>query len=605
MFNSKEFLASLSIKPGVYCMYDKHSAVLYIGKAKNLKNRVSSYFKKAASDKIINMVAKIDRIEVTVTSSEREALLLESTLIKTYKPKYNVVLRDDKDYPYIFISLNNEFPRVNYYRGKKKSNDRYFGPYTNSSDVKDSLKLLQKLFRLRTCSDSFFKNRSRPCLLYQIKLCSAPCVGYITAEDYSSDLKDAVSFLEGKNNLLIPSLMTKMQDLSLEHKYEQAALVRDKISALRHIAEQQAVKSTEGDADVIACKVVDNLACIYVLPIRLGNVLSGKAYFPKVSGKVNENELLYNFILAFYLNAPKTKKLVNNIIISHPPEDKELLLEAINEKFQQKIKFVFEPRGVNRKRLELANTNVSENLKVKLSADKTYLKRFEDFIKAFNLDLTEIRIECFDVSHTQGENTYASCVVFSENGPLKKEYRLFKLDENTNSDDYKGMQEALSRRFKGANPDKLPDVLLIDGGKGQLNVAQKVLEEYDLNEITLLAIAKGEGRKAGLETIFIMDNKNILRVSLEPISKALHFLQRVRDEAHRFAITAHRKKRAKTQLSSPLDKIEGIGPKKKQALLAYFGGWQEISSANVDEIKKVPGISKILAELIYTTIHGV
>ncbi|MFT5014333.1 MAG: excinuclease ABC subunit C [Patiriisocius sp.] len=599
-FDSKTFLKNLTTRPGVYRMYDEGDAILYVGKAKNLKNRVSSYFRTTALEvKTMALVAKIDRIDVTVTSSETEALLLEQSLIKDLSPPYNIDFKDDKSYPYIFLSSKDEFPRLAFHRGAQKKAGRYFGPFPSAYSVRDSLNILQKVFKVRQCEDSFFKNRTRPCLQYQIKRCSGPCCGLVSAEDYAEDVRDASVFLDGKSRKLIDEYADKMDKSSHILDFEKAAKYRDQIAHLQRIQEQQYVTRGDGDIDVLAAVYNPGAVCVVLMVIRGGRMLGSKTYFPRIKVETNESELLQAFIPQFYLAG---REIPKEIVVNSKLEEKLLLAETLSVKAEKKVVINDSVRGHRERWLRLAATNAEQSLGSHLANRNNLMQRFEAL--QAGLDLPEIpqRLECFDISHTSGEATVASCVVFDQNGPLKSDYRRFNIEGITPGDDYAAMAQALTRRYtrlkKGEG--KLPDVLFIDGGKGQLKQAEEMIEELQIEGVTLVGVAKGPTRKAGMESLFLSGQPEIV---LSPDNPGLHLIQHIRDESHRFAITAHRQRRGKKRQQSVLEGIDGVGPKRRRALLRHFGGSNRVESASAEDIARVEGISKTLADHIYATLH--
>jgi excinuclease ABC subunit C len=604
-FNIEEFLSKLTTKPGVYQMIDSKGIIIYVGKARNLKNRVSSYFRSSAqSPKTIVMVGQIARIEIVVTHTEGEALLLENNLIKNLKPRYNILLRDDKSYPYIYLSDNDQFPRLAFHRGARNKKGRYFGPYPNSHSVKSSLNLLQKLFPVRQCEDSFYKNRSRACLQYQIKRCSAPCVGLVSEEDYADDVRHTILFLEGKSNQVIDELVTRMEQASKMLEYEQAAIHRDQIVSLRRLQEKQYVSNEKGDLDVIAIDYLNGIACIQVFFIRDGLNLGNKSFFPKNVRDQSISELLSAFIAQFYLSSAKTDRIIPPVIlVSHTFEDQKILEEVLHQQSAYKVEIKDKVRGERARWIQMAQANAHTALMSRLSNRASVIERFEALQEVLDLDSMPERLECFDISHSSGEATVASCVVFDQTGPLKSDYRRFNIKNITPGDDYAAMHQALTRRYmkfkKGEG--KLPDLLIIDGGKGQVNQAKDVLEELQLT-LPILGITKGEGRKAEHDTLLLSETNE--KVSLPVGSKAMHLIQHIRDEAHRFAITGHKNRRSKARTTSPLEKIVGLGPKRRQLLLKQFGGLQEVARAGVEDLARISGISKSLAQKIYDHFHG-
>lgn len=604
-FDLKAFLDSLTMQPGVYEMIDEAGEVLYVGKARNLKKRVSSYFQRKLSDsKTLVMLEQVARITVTITSNENEALLLENNLIKKLKPRYNILLRDDKSYPYLYLSAHSDFPRIDIYRGPRHAKGRYFGPFPNAGSVRETLTLLQKIFKIRQCSDHFFSLRVRPCLQYFIQRCTAPCVGLVDVETYQRNVHLAVLFLEGKNNEVIEELVKKMEEVSLKLKYEDAARYRDQIISLRRVQETQFVKGEEGDIDIIAIVHKFNQSCIQVLYIRGGRLIGGKPYFPQTPADTTIQETLAAFLPQYYLDTARGEVVPNHMIVNQPLEEKNWIEDALSQQLGQKIIITDHVRGQQRKWIELATNNANHALFSHLAGKANIYQRFEDLQAALNLTNLPQRIECFDVSHSMGEATVASCVVFTPEGPAKKEYRRFNIRGITKGDDYAALTQALTRRYTRIKEGEgeLPDLLMIDGGKGQLAIGEAVLEELQISGVTLLAIAKGPERKPGLETLFL--SKKDQPVHLQPDSSALHLLQQIRDEAHRFAITGHRQQRAKARTVSTLEDIPGIGAKRRRELLHHFGGLQELKRVSVDEIAKVPGINRELAQRIYDFLHG-
>ena len=597
-FDSAAFLKTLTSRPGVYRMIDITDTVIYVGKAKNLKKRVSSYFRKMGlTSKNRVMVAQIAHIETTVTHTENEALILENNLIKELMPRYNILLRDDKTYPYLFIS-SDAFPRIGLHRGAKRKKGRYFGPYPSAGAVRESLHLLQKLFPIRQCDDSYYQNRSRPCLQYQIKRCTAPCVGLISEADYQKDLQHTILFLEGKNQLVLDDLSEQMTLDSAALDFEKAALIRDKIISLRKVQERQYVSAEQGDLDVLAAIVRDGLSVVEVSFIRGGRSLGSKSYFPKGTAAGSAEELLAAFIPQHYLG----KNMPAEVLVSHRFEDLTLLEEVLRSDSDHRVTIRCPQRGPSVRWMKMAMTNAEISLVQRLSSRSNLLQRFELLQEVLEMEEMPKRIECFDISHTRGEKTVASCVVFGLEGPLKADYRKFNIEGITPGDDYAAMNQALTRRYtrlqKGEG--KHPDLLLIDGGKGQLTEAKAVMADLQL-DIDILGIAKGPARKPGEETLFLVGRAGEIDLSAD--SPALHLLQQVRDEAHRFAITGHRQRRAKARRTSPLESIEGMGPKRRQKLLQQFGGLQAIQRAGVEDLSGVEGISPNLAQKIYDAFH--
>lgn len=606
------FLAKLPNEPGIYRMLDESGAVLYVGKAANLKKRVTSYFNKQKTGiKTRSLVTQIASIEISVTRSETEALLLESNLIKTLKPKYNVLLRDDKSYPYIHLSNHPQFPRIESYRSKKKpvSGD-FFGPYPSSGTVKETIVTIQKVFKIRNCRDSYFNARSRPCLQYQIKRCTAPCVNYISPEDYKRSVQDAMRFLQGKCQLILDELAKRMDKAVSELNFEEAALLRDQIKCLRLVQEQQGILQLQGDADAIAIEVNPGFACVQCVTIRDGQILSSRSYFPSLPQYGLDEELSMEtlwqqifsaFIGFYYLDA--SEKIPALIITNHPVDNQKTLQEALSQQRGKSCKLQVNPRGVKLRWMDFALNNLRVSVAEYITKHSTMRSRFQELEKFLGLKEPIERMECFDISHTLGEATVASCVVFEQEGPCPNLYRRFNIDGITPGDDYAAMEQAITRRFKRlVETQSLPDVLIIDGGKGQVAVAQKALLSLNISSVILLGIAKGPSRKAGWEKLILVHDS--LELSLPDDSRALHLLQHIRDEAHRFAITAHRKKRQKKQMDSVLEDIEGVGRKRRQALLHRFGGIRELAKAPLEEIVKVQGINEHLAKRIFQFFHG-
>ncbi len=604
-FDSKAFLKNLTTRPGVYRMFDAQGTVIYVGKAKNLKRRVSSYFQRSGqAPKTQALVANIHAIEVTVTHTENEALLLENNLIKSLAPRYNILLRDDKSYPYLYLSAD-PFPRLGFHRGKRGKKGRYFGPYPSAGAVRESLNLLQKLFPVRQCEEHFYRNRSRPCLQYQIKRCSGPCVGLVTEEQYADDVRHAVMFLEGKDNAIIDELVTRMEQASSALEFEQAAHYRDQIANLRRVQEKQYVMGEGGDLDIVAARVRNGVGCVQVFFIRGGRNLGNKSYFPSHIAQSDEAELLQAFLPQYYLAEGRSgSSLPTEVILSTELPEQKLLQQVMSDKAGRKLALSSSVRGDRARWLELAITNAEQALSSHLAARANIYARFIALQEAFSLDEMPQRIECFDISHTMGEATVASCVVFDTNGALKSDYRRFNIEGITPGDDYAAMKQALTRRFKRLKEGegKSPDILLIDGGRGQLTQAEEVMEELQVAGVMLIGVAKGPERRPGLEQLILSGQAQ--PTILPADSPALHLVQQVRDEAHRFAITGHRQRRARARRTSVLEGIPGLGPKRRQQLLKQFGGLQEVARAGVDDLIKIKGISRQLAQSIYAVFHN-
>ena len=599
-FDVKAFLKTLTERPGIYKMLNKKGEIIYIGKAKNLKNRVSSYFRtQTATPKQQAMVSKVAAIDVTVTHTEGEALLLESQQIKRYMPRYNICLRDDKSYPYIYISSQQDFPQITFHRGPKKKRGYYFGPYPSAGAVKDTLKLLQKIFPVRQCEDSYFLNRSRPCLQYQIERCTAPCVGLIDKEAYGLDVESSVMFLEGKGDLLIDRLIEKMERASAELDFEKAASYRDQIARLRLILEKHFVHGERGDVDIIACATRAGVACVQVFFIRKGQTLGNKLFFPKLVDEDEPAKVLQAFIAQYYLE----KQVPYEILVNHELEEAELLAQMLTRQSQHPVSITARVRGERQKWLQMAVTNAENSLQSKLADKQGIYARFLSLQEELGCQELPKRLECFDISHTQGDQTVASCVVFDREGPVKSAYRRFNIEGVAGGDDYAAIHQAVARRFKRLKQGEheAPDILFIDGGRGQVNEAQKALADLDINNVMIVGVSKGPDRKAGMEKLILTDQDQPLDVS--PGALGLLLIQHIRDEAHRFAITGHRQRRAKAKRHSVLEDIPGLGPKRRQLLLKQFGGLQGITRAGVDALSSIDGISRQLAQRIYETLH--
>ncbi len=599
-FNPKDFLKTVSNRPGVYQMKNASGDVIYVGKAKNLRNRLNSYFyRESDTVKTRVLVSNVAGIDVIVTDSEIEALLLEQTLIKKHRPRYNVSLRDDKSYPYIGLSGHPHFPRFFYHRGAKKQGLQYFGPYPSAGSVRKTLQFIQKVFQVRQCEDAYFRNRSRPCLQYQIKRCTGPCVGLINEQDYQHDIDMSVSLLTGKNQGVISQLVDEMNNAAETLDYEKAAKVRDQIATLKRVTEKQYVSGRKGNTDVIASYLSGGQACVQVFLIRNGINLGGKAFYPKVPENVTSSEVLYAFVTQFYVH----NEVPEEILTSEPLPEKSLIEEALSKRASVPVTIKHRTRGERTRWLEMAEENARMSLETRLSSRSGIAQRLDALRRLLEKEEIPERLECFDISHTMGEATVASCVVFNLEGPAKQEYRRYNIEGLTKGDDYAAMQQALERRYlrqlKESAP--LPDIILIDGGKGQLNVAQRVIDDLQIGAVELVGVAKGPERKAGEELIIFDRGKKEMRLQTD--SEALHLIQQIRDEAHRFAITGHRARRAKARNQSPLEQIPGVGAKRRQKLLTHFGGFQQIEKAGREELATVPGISKQLAATIYDELH--
>jgi excinuclease ABC subunit C len=599
MFDPKPILKSLPRLPGVYRMKNADGAVIYVGKAKDLKKRVSSYFNKnLPSPRTRMMVSKIVDIETTVTRTESEALLLENNLIKSIMPRYNVLFRDDKSYPYIALT-GDTFSRLAFHRGAQRKGGQYFGPFPSSTAVRESIQLLQKVFKLRTCENSVFANRSRPCLQHQIERCTAPCVDYINQEDYRQDVHHAAMFLQGKTNEVLNTLGEKMNAAAESEEYESAAVFRDRMQALRQVQAKQFVSDfSVSDADVIACGHLQSQHCINLVMIRGGRHLGDKSFFPKNSQDATLSETVEAFLTQHYM-AQNTPPL----LVSGAKVDAESFESVLSEQAGRKIRILTNAIGDKKVWLKMAQTNAELALGQRTATSANQAEKLIALRKALRLVETVERIECFDISHTMGEATVGSCVVFDKGDMQNSEYRRFNITGITPGDDYAAMRDVLTRRYKkvAAGEGIRPDLIFIDGGKGQLGVAMEVMQEVGLEDILLVGIAKGEERRPGLETMIFSDTGEML--NLEQDNRGLHLLQQIRDESHRFAITGHRAKRAKARITSSLEDIEGVGAKRRKALLTRFGGLDGVKGASIDELALVDGISSVLAETIYGQLH--
>lgn len=609
--NYREQLSMLPTLPGVYRYFDAEGTCLYVGKAKDLKRRVSSYFQKNdLSPRIAIMVSKIARMETTVVRTEAEALLLENNLIKTLAPKYNILFRDDKSYPYLKLSAS-PFPRVSYYRGGVDKKSRFFGPYPNAGAVREAIGILQKVFRLRTCEDAVFANRSRPCLMGQMDRCSCPCVGKITEEDYAADVENACRFLRGETDDVMQGLRDKMTAASDAWRFEEAAVFRDRIASLNDVMQQQAVETTGGDtdADIIAVAITAGVACVNIAMVRGGRHLGDHAVFPDVVRGTGEALAASDVFDAFISQHYLTSK-VPDVVVSQAASDREATAETLSDLAGRRIAFVSEPQSLRRKWLEMAEQGARIALERHLTETAGEKRRVEDLIRVLDLKLTDeqrttLTMECFDISHTAGEATQASCVVFRGLGMDSSRYRRFNINDVTAGDDYAAMKEVLTRRYSpvARGEAELPDIVFVDGGRGQVHMARDVFTELGLPLSVIVGVAKGEGRKTGLETLVFADGREPLVLGSE--SPALMLVAMIRDEAHRFAITGMRAKRSKTRQTSRLEDIDGIGAKRRQKLLTHFGGLKGVKNAGVEDIAKINSFSRSLAQKIYDHLHGV
>jgi len=601
-FDPQPTLASLPLLPGVYRFFDGKGEVLYVGKANQLKKRVASYFQKTnVSPRIGLMVSHIAHIETTVTRTETEALLLENNLIKSLRPRYNILFRDDKSYPYIVLT-GHQFPRLTYFRGTPSRQHQYFGPYPNAYAAKESMQLLQKIFRIRTCEDSVFNNRTRPCLLHQIHRCTAPCVKLISSDDYQADIRNAVLLLQGRHQEVEQTLHAAMEHAAEQQHYEQAAALRDQLRALHTVQQKQFVESTGGttDADIIALAQQGGLVCVNLAMVRGGRHLGDKSFFPDHAEGLSADEIVPAFIAQHYLNRSVPPLLVMGEICAD-----ETLAQLLSEQAGHAVKISQAASGERKQWLEMAQRNALlalQQQEMQQGGQKLRLDKLREL-----LDMPDLqRIECFDISHTMGEATQASCVVYENLDMRNSQYRRYNITGITPGDDYAAMRQALTRRYQKLAEDgpkqeaARPDLILIDGGLGQLHIAMEVMQELGLNELALVGVAKGEARKAGLEQLIFPDGTSKQLRSDDP---ALHMIQQIRDEAHRFAITGHRAKRGKARTASSLEEISGVGDKRRRSLLTHFGGLREVAQASVEQLCQVDGISKSLAEAIYRQLH--
>ena len=598
-FDSTAFLQQLTTRPGVYRMYGADGELLYVGKARNLRKRVGQYFLRASGDvRIESMVSQIRRIEVTVTQTEDEALILEANLIKDQRPRYNILYRDDKSYPLLRFT-SHAYPRIAYYRGAKTGRDRYFGPFPSATAVRETLNTLQKLFLLRPCRDSFFAHRNRPCLQHQIKRCSAPCVCLISQEDYARDLANAARLLEGRGDELAQELTDQMDRAAEALEFELAARLRDQIAALKRVRQDRSITGGADELDVIAVAQHEAWSCVVVMSVRGGVNLGHRSHFPKHPPGAEARELLESFIEQHYVDQPPP----GEILVSHELEETQWLAGALGTLAHRKVAIRMPKRGLKQRLMEMATSTAEQALSARLAEAATMDQRLLELQTALELDHPPRRMECFDISHTRGEKAVASCVVFGEDGPMKTHYRKFNIDGIEPGDDYAAMRQAVARRFARVKAGEVqaPDILFIDGGKGQVSSALEALDEVGFTEVRVVGIAKGPTRRPGLEELILADTEQSLR--LPPDSPALHLIQRIRDEAHRFAITGHRGRREKARVTSGLESIEGLGPARRRALLKAFGGLPQIKRASIDELAGVEGLSRTLAERIYASFR--
>jgi len=600
-FNPKEMISNLTHCPGVYLMSNSKGEVIYVGKAKDLRRRVGSYFQGRAQDtKTMAMLSQVANIDVTVTQTESEALILEYNLIKEHRPRFNILLRDDKSYPYIHVSTDHDFPRLTSYRRPRKIAGRHFGPYPSASAVKEALSQLQKIFKIRQCEDSYFSNRTRPCLQYQIQRCTAPCVGLISSDDYQRDIEHALLFLQGDSGVITEKLAKSMDEASEKLEFEIAAEYRDKLSKLKEIESLQLVSRASGNFDVVGLIYQENLCCITVMCFRSGRLLGSNSYFPRMPSEKNTSEIMRSFLLQYYGG----REAPSEILLSEATSDAEALAEMLGNKSKRRVLIKYKFRGDRARWIEMALTNANHAADLKAKSSASLLRQYKSLTEILNLGKLAHRLECFDISHMAGGATVGSCVVFGTDGPVKADYRRFNVTDITPGDDYGALAQVIKRRYLRIKKGEasIPDVLLVDGGQGQLSAAASVLKELQLENVMLVAIAKGQDRKPGRESLYLRGISQAIKLPAN--SPALYLIQKIRDEAHRFAIEGHKARRKKQQYSSPLDGINGLGPKRRRALLRNFGGLQAITRASVDDLMKVKGISRRLGRLIYSQFHS-
>ena len=600
VFDAPSFLKNVTHRPGVYQMLNEAGDTIYVGKAANLKKRVSSYFQKdPGSVKTRVMVAQIANVELTVTNNEIEALLLENNLIKEKRPRYNILLRDDKSYPFLFISTQESYPRISYRRGGRKQSGKYIGPYPHAGAVKKTLRYIQKLFKVRQCEDSYFKNRSRPCLQYQINRCTAPCVGLIDEASYRQDVDMTIKVLEGRTNEVVESLVSEMETASTDLQFERAATLRDQIKNLKAVSQSQYVENGRGDIDVVACYQKGGHSCIQVFFVRNGVNLGNKAFFPSTPDGSTVKEIVTGFVQQFYLQHEVPRRVVTHGEI----DGVELIMEALALRAGFAVEIVTNVRGDQRRWIDNAMENAKIALDARLASRSGMAERQDRLRQLLNLEELPQRMECFDISHLSGEATIASCVVFGVEGPIKAEYRRFQIKDITPGDDYAAMRQALTRRYTRLLKEnqRIPEVLFIDGGKGQVGIAQEVMEDLQLEEIYVVGVAKGPERRPGEESLLLC--RTGTEIHMKHDSPALHLIQQIRDEAHRYAVAGHRASRGKARRKSVLEDLPGLGPKRRKALLTHFGGIRALQNASAEDISGVPGISLQLAQLVYDFFH--
>ena len=599
-FDGKAFARRLSTGPGVYVMRDDEGSALYVGKAANLRKRVASYFDaRPKVDRIMRMVSRIAIIEVGLTRSEGEALLLENEWIKSLKPRYNILLRDDKSYPWVVMTVDHDFPRIAFHRGARSKGKTYLGPYPSAGSVRESINLIQKIFRVRNCEDSYFAHRTRPCLQYQIKRCTAPCVDFVNREDYQAQVDDALLFLKGQSQKVISRLIERMEAASSGQRFEQAARYRDQINTLKKMQSQQFVSAAGGDIDVIALAVAGRKACVQVVSFRGGRNLGQRSYFPVQAEGFDNAAIMQAFLGQFY----RERLPPPNLIVSHAFDRRELFEAVFSDRAGRKVKIQPHPRGERRQWLELARRNAINALQLNMAGDARLLSQFDSMRQLLQLETAPEIVECFDISHLAGKQTVGSCVVFNQRGAVKSHYRRFNLKGITPGDDYAAIRQVLERRYRrvAEGEGEMPDLVIVDGGKGQLAQATGVMTELGLGEVSLLGVAKGPARRAGHEAWVLPGLNSPLQPG--PDSPASHLVQKIRDEAHRFAITGHRSQRQKAAAQSVLEEIPGVGAGRRRTLLTHFGGMKGVRAAGMEELASVPGISRYLAEKIFKALH--
>ncbi len=599
-FDAAAFMKTVTHRPGVYQMINSAGDTIYVGKAGNLKKRVGSYFQKdPGSLKTRIMVAQIANVQLTVTSNEIEALLLENNLIKEKRPRYNILLRDDKSYPFLFVSTDDDYPRISYRRGSRKQSGKYIGPYPHAGAVKKTLRYIQKLFKVRQCEDSYFSNRSRPCLQYQINRCTAPCVELIDKQAYRVDVEMSIKVLEGKTSEVVESLVSEMESASEQLEFERAGRIRDQIKNLKAVNQTQYVENGRGDIDVLAAYMKGGLSCVQVFFIRNGVNLGNKAFYPSTPEGASVEEVMTSFVQQFYLQHEVPRRLVVQCNI----DQTDLIQQALTIRAGHSVEIVSNVRGDQRRWVENALENAKIALESRLASRSGMAERQEKLRILLNLDDLPKRMECFDISHLSGESTVASCVVFGVEGAVKAEYRRFQIKDITPGDDYAAMRQALTRRYTRLLKEnqRIPEVLFIDGGKGQVSVAQQVMEDLQLEDIEIVGVSKGPERRPGEETLLLVRTGE--EIQMKHDSPALHLIQQIRDEAHRYAVSGHRASRAKNRRKSVLEELPGLGPKRRKLLLTHFGGIRALQNASVEDIANVPGISQQLAQLVYDFFH--